>query len=119
MGTSAALVGHRLTIGGEGARDNVGSVLEHLIGIEPGRVESDGVGCCREGSHPTHAVARVAFLHVLQDIAVYSRRAALSQLPEAALGPRLGAGRDEQLDGRLGAYRGADVAAVEHRPPWL
>src|SRR5258707_1153696 len=61
------------------------------------------------------AVARVAFLHVLQDIAVYNGRPALPQLPGAPLGASLAACRDEQLDRRLGADGGADVAAVEHR----
>src|SRR5205085_6937292 len=101
--------------GGEGARNNVGGLLEYLIGIEPGRIYRNGIGGCREGSDPTPAVARVAFLHVLQDIAVYNRRPALPQLPEAPLGARLGARRHEQLECRVRADGGADIAAVEHR----
>src|SRR5205807_3862675 len=102
-------------VGGERARNNLGSQPEHLIGVEPGRIYRNGIGGCREGSDPTPAVARVAFLHVLQDIAVYNRRPALPQLPEAPLGPRLGARRDKKLDRRVGADGGADIAAVENR----
>src|SRR5205807_2035525 len=103
-------------VGGERALNNPGSELEGLIGIEPGRVYRDGIGGCREGSDPTPAVARVAFRHVLQDIAVYNRRAALPQLPQPPLGARLGARRDEKLNRGIGAHRRADVAAVEHGP---
>src|SRR5712672_1825019 len=104
-------------VGGERARNNLGGQLEHLIGIERRRIDRNGIGGCREGSDPTPAVARVAFLHVLQDIAVYNRRPALPQLPEAPLGASLGARRDEQLDRRVRADGGADVAAVEDRAP--
>ena len=90
----------RRPMGGERARDNVGGLLEHLIGVEPGRIDGHGVGSRRERRDPTPAVARVAFLHVLQDIAVYSRRAALPQLLDPPLGARLRAGGDEQLDRR-------------------
>ena len=100
-------------VGGKRARNNLGSQLEHLIGVEPGRIYHNGIGGCREGSDPTLAVARVAFLHVLQDIAVYNRRPALPQLPQPPFGPRLGACRDKKLNGCPGADGGADVAAVE------
>src|SRR5207248_1684296 len=53
---------------GKGAGNELGDLLEHLIGIEPGRIDDDGVGSRRERRHPTLAVARVAFLHVLKDI---------------------------------------------------
>ena len=101
--------------GGKRTRDNLGGPLEHLIGVERRRVNHFGVGGCRERCDPTQAVARVAFLHVLQDIAVYRRGAALPQLPHPPFGPRLGAGGDEQLHGRVGAYDRADISAVEYR----
>src|SRR5436305_12159843 len=100
-------------VGGERARNNLGSQLEHPIGVEPGRIYRNGIGGCREGSDPTLAVARVAFLHVLQDIAVYNRRPALPQLPQPPLGPRPGACRDKKLNACPGADSGADIAAVE------
>jgi hypothetical protein len=100
-------------VGGERARNNLGSQPEHLIGVEPGRIYRNGIGGCREGSDPTLAVARVAFLHVLQDIAVYNRRPALPQLPQPPFGPRLGACRDKKLNGCPGADGSTDVAAVE------
>ena len=60
------------------------------IGIERGRVEHDGVvGAASSGAVRRAAVARVAFLHVLQDALVYSPDAARLQLLESALGPGL------------------------------
>src|SRR6266571_8728583 len=109
--------GQRLlaAIGGKGARDNVGGLLERLVGVEPCRIDRDGIGGCRERSDPTPAVARVAFLHVQQDILVYSRRAALPQLFGPALGARLGAGRDKQLHRGIGADHRTDIAPVDNR----
>ena len=49
------------------------------------------------GARPAPAVARVAFLQILQDIVVYSRGAAAPQLLDPPRGARLGAGGDEQL----------------------
>jgi len=100
-------------VGGERARNNLGGQLENPIGVEPGRVYRNGIGGCREGSDPTLAVACVAFLHVLQDTAVYNRRPALPQLPEAPFGSRFGAGYNKQLNRRIRTDRGTDVAAVE------
>src|SRR5207237_7757143 len=95
------------------ARSNRGSGLERPVGVGPGRVKRSGIGGGRDGSDTTLAVARVAFLHVLQDIAVYNRRPALPQLPQPPFGPRLRACRDKKLNGCPGADGGADVAAVE------
>ena len=53
------------------------------IGVERRRIDDDGVGRRRQRRGPTPAVARVAFPHVLQDIFVYSRRAALPATPRA------------------------------------
>src|SRR3981189_3663216 len=78
-------------VGGERARNNLRGQPERLIGIERRRIDRNGIGGCREGSAPTPAVARVAFLHVLQDIAVYNGRPALPQLPGAPLGASLAA----------------------------
>jgi hypothetical protein len=75
---------------GKRTRDYVGGPFECLIGVEPGGVDDDRIRRRRQRSDPTRPVARVPFLHVLQDILVYSCRAALPQLPEAALGARLG-----------------------------
>src|SRR5690349_11582743 len=100
-------------VGGSRARNNLGSQLEHPIGVEPGRIYRNGIGGCREGSDPTLAVARVAFLHVLQDIAVYNRRPALPQLPQPPLGPGFRACCDKKLNACLGADGGSDIAAVE------
>src|SRR5260370_35645865 len=102
-------------IGGKDTRDNVGSLLEHLVGVEPCRIDRNGIGRCRKRSDPTQAVARVAFLHVLQDILVYSRRAALPQLFDPALGARRRAGRDKQLHRGIGADHRADAAAIDNR----
>src|SRR5262249_35514624 len=86
-----------------GARtgDKVGGRFEHLIGVEGRRIDRHSVGCGGERSNLTQAVARVAFLHVLQDVVVYSRRTALPQLFEASRGACFHTGGDEQLHGRI------------------
>jgi len=101
-------------VGCKRAGDNVGGLLQHLIGVEAGRVDNHGVGGRGERGDPTHAVARVAFLHVLQDIAVYSRGAAPPQLLHPPRRARLRTCGNEQLHRSVGADGGADVAAVEH-----
>src|SRR5580700_7532716 len=104
-------------VGGKCARDNIGSLFQDLVGIEPGRIQDNRIGCRGERGNPTLAVARVAFIHVLQDIAVYNRRAALPQLPEPAFGARLRARGDKELQIGVGTDGGADIAAVEHGAP--
>src|SRR5262249_4629621 len=99
---------------GQSARYNVGGPLEYLVGIEPRRIDRHGVGSGQQRRDPTPAVARVAFLHVQQDVAVYGRAPAPPQLPEPATGARLRARGDEELDDGVGTDRGANVATVEH-----
>src|SRR5205823_3935522 len=49
--------GRLVAMGGERALNNLGGQLEHLIGVESGRVYRNGIGGCRERSDPTPAVA--------------------------------------------------------------
>src|SRR3954452_15842094 len=93
-----------LPLGGERTRYKLGGLLEGLIGVEPCRINRFGVGSRRERSDPTQAVARVAFLHVLQDILAYSGGGAAPRLPPPPLGARLGAGGNKQLHGGTGAH---------------
>src|SRR5271154_4535163 len=104
----------RSALAGEVARDYLGGLLEHLIGVEQRRIDGYGVGCCRQRRPLTLTVARVAFPHVLQDILVYSGRAALPQLLDPPFGAGFRAGDEEKLHIRIRTDNRADVAAIEH-----
>src|SRR5271170_7515880 len=96
-------------------RDQVADALEYQIGVERRRVDDDSIGRRHQRSRPAPAVARVAFIKILQDVLVYSGSALFAQLLDPADGTRLGAGGDIQLHIRLRAYDRADVASVEDR----
>src|SRR5215470_11535318 len=71
---------------------------EDLIGIEIRAVDDESVLRRDQGRHRATAVARVALPHVLQNAAVYSRKAPFPQLLVAPPGAGFQAGIDIDLD---------------------
>ena len=96
--------------------DNVDGGPNCRVYIQMRGIEQAGVlGGPQRGDRPA-AVPLVPAQDVGQDPGLVRRLPPAPQLRRAAAGPLLGAGGDENLNGRPRADHGADVAAVEHRP---
>ena len=83
--------------------------------IERGRVEHPSVGSNTHRRDRPVRIAAITLLQLFQNRRVYRRVAARPQLLEAPPRALRIAGGDEQLEGRVRADDGADVAAGQHR----
>ena len=89
---------------------------KNLIGVQVAGIQLIGVFGRLQRRDGAVSVARVAFLHIRENAAMYSVEAPFPQLFKTPFGADLDAGGDEQLGVGVGADHGADVAAIENRP---
>src|SRR5689334_20580143 len=112
--TAGSAAGLRTMIGEAGfGADEVYRRVECLIGVHRRGVKQKCVGSRLERGHRSLAVARISFLHVLQDGCIYYRDAAFLQLFQAPLGSCFNRSGDKKFGVGVGADDRAGIAAIK------